>query len=84
MKAMTDHLAPWMLLPAAPGKCSECAIDHTPDMPHDNRSLFYQYSFYKQHGRWPLWEDAMKHCAENVKEATRSVVAEMKERLKKP
>ena len=80
----TNHLAPWLLLPAAPDKCSICAVDHTPDMPHDNRSLFYQYSFFKLSGRWPTWEDAMAHCAENIKEATRAVVADIERRKKKP
>lgn len=81
---MTDHLAPWMLLPCASDKCPACAVDHTPDMPHDWRSLFYHYSFFKLNGRYPTWEDAMAHCAENVKIATREVVAEIVKRRKKP
>ena len=44
------------------GQCHECATEHPPDMPHDQQSLFYQYSFREQHGRWPKWADAMAHC----------------------
>jgi hypothetical protein len=72
---MTNHLAPWMLLPAEQGKCPECGVAHSPDMPHDNRSLFYQYHFYKQNGRWPTWDDAMAHCSDEVKAATKEVIS---------
>ncbi len=49
------------------GACSECAVKHDPDQPHNKGSLTYQYKFYNQHGRWPTWADAMAHCPEEVK-----------------
>ncbi|HBV87055.1 MAG TPA: hypothetical protein DEF42_10480 [Desulfosporosinus sp.] len=50
------------LMPCAPDVCQECGVDHKPDMPHKAQSLYYQYKFYKEHGRWPTWEDALTHC----------------------
>lgn len=56
--------ATWMLMPidTSDGKCSQCAVIHHPDSPHDQQSLAYQYSFYAEHDRWPTWSDAMAHC----------------------
>lgn len=56
-----------MMLPAPAGKCPECAVDHQPDQPHNNGSLFYQMQFHDKHGRWPVWADALAHCAEPVR-----------------
>ena len=56
------HLAPLHLLPAKKGVCTECAIDHEKEAPHNRDSLFYQYYFFNQNGRWPTWKDAMEHC----------------------
>lgn len=56
----------WGMLPAAPGKCQECAADHTPEQPHNAQSLFYQYKFYGERGRWPTWKDAVAHCAPEI------------------
>jgi len=50
------------LLPAAPGTCAECAVDHPYDQPHNQQSMFYQMRFHSMHGRWPTWSDAMAHC----------------------
>ena len=55
------------MLPAAPGLCPECAVDHKPDQPHNAQSMFYQYKFYNEHGRWPKWKDAIAHCLPEVK-----------------
>jgi hypothetical protein len=55
------------LLPCAPDKCQECAVDHPYDQPHNKQSLYYQYRFYGTHGRWPTWTDAMAHCTPEVK-----------------
>ena len=65
------------LLPPAEDKCQECAVKHKPEDPHDATSLYYQYGFYKKHGRWPRWKDAIAHCAEEVKTAW---TAELKKR----
>lgn len=62
------HLGAFGLMPAAPGTCPECAVAHPPEQPHNQQSLFYQYKFYNDHGRWPSWEDAMAHCSEEIKE----------------
>ena len=56
-----------ILLPAKPGTCAECAVNHSANFPHNRDSLYYQYRFYDQHGRWPTWADAMTHCDETMK-----------------
>lgn len=65
------HLGPFQLFPAEPGTCPECAVNHGPELPHNQQSLFYQYHFYNEHGRWPTWEDAIAHCDEQMKAAWR-------------
>ena len=60
-----------------PGTCSECAVAHDPEQPHNQQSLTYQYKFYDQHGRWPSWADAMAHCPQAVKD---DWIAALKER----
>lgn len=57
------HLGDLQLLPAKPGTCEWCATSHKPEMPHNAQSLFYQYRFYNEKGRWPTWIDAMEHCS---------------------
>ena len=57
------------LLPPHPDCCQECAVRHDPEMPHNQKSLFYQYKFFQEHDRWPTWQDAMAHCPDDVKEA---------------
>ena len=49
------------------GTCPECATKHLPEHPHNQQSLAYQYKFYDENGRWPTWDDAMKHCTEEMK-----------------
>jgi len=62
------HIGAFAMLPAKPGTCPECAVKHDQEMPHNHRSLFYQYKFYNEHGRWPSWKDAMAHCSDEMKE----------------
>ena len=50
------------LLPCAKDVCQECAVDHSPEEAHNAESLYYQYKFYGDHGRWPTWHDAISHC----------------------
>lgn len=57
-----------MLLPPKPNVCQKCAVDHDPKQPHNQQSLYWQFWFYSQNGRWPTWEDAMAHCTEEVKQ----------------
>ena len=56
------------LVPGPPGKCPECAVDHDPELPHNQQSLFYQYHFYGENNRWPTWKDAMAHCSQEMKD----------------
>lgn len=64
------------LLPPAPDVCQTCAVDHRPDMPHNQQSLYYQYRFYAEHGRWPTWTDAMAHCDDQMKAAWTKALAQ--------
>lgn len=57
-----------ILFPCPPDVCQECAVDHDQEMPHNQKSLYYQYKFYQQKGRWPTWEDAMAHCSSEMQE----------------
>lgn len=61
------HLGAFSMFPAAPGTCPKCAVDHSPEQPHNQQSLHWQYWFYNEHGRWPTWLDAMAHCTEEMK-----------------
>ena len=58
------------------GTCPQCATMHDPKHPHNRASLAYQYKFYDQYGRWPTWEDAMAHCAEEIKEYWKQALRE--------
>lgn len=51
-----------------PGQCEQCAVFHDPTHPHNQESLYYQYHFREQHGRWPSWKDAMAHCTPEMQE----------------
>lgn len=57
-----------MLLRPDPNVCQKCAVDHDPEQPHNQQSLYWQYWFYGKNGRWPTWEDAMAHCTDEVKQ----------------
>lgn len=63
-----------MMLPPSPDVCQECAADHPHDQPHNQQSLYYQYSFHARHGRWPTWTDAMAHCPFAVQDAWRPLL----------
>ncbi len=56
------------LLPCAPDVCQECAVKHEPWQAHNAQSLYYQYKFHAEHGRWPTWQDAVAHCSEDIRE----------------
>lgn len=56
------------LLPPRPDVCQQCAVDHASEYPHNQQSLFWQYWFFGQHGRWPAWLDAMDHCTEEMQQ----------------
>jgi hypothetical protein len=42
-------------------------LRHTPESPHNQQSLHYQYKFHERHGRWPTWADALAHCPEAIR-----------------
>ena len=67
----------WLLLPPAPHLCQVCAVAHAVDQPHNRDSLYYQMAFRAEHGRWPTWDDAMAHCAEEVRCAVRHALDEL-------
>jgi hypothetical protein len=69
MKMTDTHLGGFKLLrpPLKEGQCAECAVIHPVEAPHNQQSLFWQYSFMEKHGRWPTWTDAMAHCTPEVK-----------------
>lgn len=69
------------LLGPPPDKCQVCATDHEHNQPHNKDSLFYQYRFYSEHGRWPNWVDAMAHCDDATKRLwTEKIIEVYKER----
>ncbi|WP_417625147.1 hypothetical protein [Paremcibacter congregatus] len=55
------------LLPAKEGTCPACAVDHKPESPHNQQSLYYQQRFYFERGRWPTWADAVAHCDDETR-----------------
>lgn len=69
--------ATFTLLPAAPDKCPECATAHPPEQPHNRDSLYYRMNFYQTHGRLPTWNDAMRHCPENIQRTWRKGLQEI-------
>ena len=52
-----------------PPRCPECATAHHRAEPHDAESRVYQLHFYRRHGRWPTWADAIAHTTGLVREA---------------
>lgn len=59
--------AKMMLLPPPDGHCRICAVKHTPDMPHNAQSLFYQMRFRLRYERDGTWADAVAHCDDKMK-----------------
>jgi len=55
------------MLPPAADVCQTCAVNHPAAQPHNPQSLYYQFLFYADTGRFPTWKDAMAHCADEVK-----------------
>jgi hypothetical protein len=62
MKVVEIPFSRMQLLPPRPEVCQECAVSHGPREAHNAQSLYYQYYFYRIHGRWPTWMDAISHC----------------------
>lgn len=55
------------ILPPKVGACPLCGELHDRGEPHNKASLLYQHKFRLKHGRYPTWEDAMRHCSRTVK-----------------
>ena len=54
------------LLPPRPDVCQTCATKHEPAQAHNAQSLYYQYAFFSEKGRWPTWADAIAHCTPEI------------------
>jgi hypothetical protein len=65
------------LLPPKGDACPVCATDHPHELPHNQQSIYYQMAFYATHGRWPDWQDAMQHCAPEVRAAWKGQLTKM-------
>lgn len=61
------NLGGFSLLPPASDVCQQCAVKHEPWQAHNQQSMFWQYWFYNENGRWPTWADAIAHCGPEVK-----------------
>lgn len=61
-------MVPFKVMPPRPGSCPVCGNypAHEPEQPHNAQSLYYQYTFYGEYGRWPTWKDAVAHCTPQV------------------
>ncbi len=57
------------LMPPAADACQVCGHRpaHPTDQPHNAKSLYYQYAFYGEQGRWPTWVDAIAHCPGDIR-----------------
>ena len=58
-----------MLLPPSKDKCQLCATKHEKHYPHNQQSMYYHMIFKNKYGRYPTWDDAMKHCSNEMKTA---------------
>lgn len=63
-EVVATKMVNFQLAPPREGSCPVCARypAHPEEFPHDADSMYYQYAFYGEHGRWPTWKDAMAHC----------------------
>lgn len=66
---MGDGMEEIKVVAPGPGRCPYCATIHKKGEPHDRDSLYYQNRFFRDNGRFPTWEDAMRHCDDATKEA---------------
>jgi hypothetical protein len=67
------------IMPPKPGTCSVCGVDHEPAMPHNAQSMYYQYAFYGEFGRWPTWADAVAHCTAEMQDYWKTELVRMGE-----
>lgn len=76
-EVISEKMTVFHLMPADPGKCPFCNYEHSRELPHNRDSIFYQYSFYATHGRWPTWTDAMAHCTPFIQECWKLTLKEV-------
>ena len=74
----TTETVNFQLIPPHADACPVCAHRpaHREDEPHNLQSLYYQYAFYGEHGRWPTWADAMAHCSEDIRRTWETLLRE--------
>lgn len=70
-KVEKTETAQFKIMPPRAGLCAICAHDHAAADPHNCQSMYYQYAFYAEFGRWPTWADALAHCALPMRAAWR-------------
>lgn len=68
-EVITTSTVNFNILPPAAGNCQVCGVEHDTAQPRNAQSLYYQYAFFGEHGRWPTWVDAVAHCARPVTES---------------
>lgn len=68
-KTVKKETVQFNIMPPLPGRCIACGVTHDPREPHNAQSMYYQYRFYGEHGRWPTWADAVAHCAPEMQAA---------------
>lgn len=68
-KSIKTEMVGFQIMPARAGTCAVCGVKHEPYMPHNAQSMFYQYRFFGQHGRWPTWSDAIAHTTPEMQTA---------------
>ena len=76
-----DIVREGILLPPAAHLCQACAVEHSPELPHNYQSMFFQYWFYRQHGHFPSWLDAMAHCAPEMQERWKEELSKREQNL---
>lgn len=76
MRAIKKEFKSVMMLRPPADFCQTCAWKHEQEQPHNRDTLYYQTKFKLNKKRWPTWEDAMAHCAEDVKRVWREALTE--------
>lgn len=77
-KTTKTETVDFKILPPSPTACPVCAVDpaHGAHEPHNAQSLYYQYAFRGEHGRWPTWKDAVAHCSLEMQAAWEKALRE--------
>lgn len=64
------------LLPPHPDACQVCAVRHAPEEPHNPQSLYWATKCQMEGKPQPTWEEALAHCAPEVRERWVAALAE--------